>query len=76
MHAMTGCGMVRTICGIDKVKALNLNKRHIPLPLGEQHINMNTLIKAAISLIAACYGGKYHESMSQVHFNVWQVRTG
>ena len=77
LHALTGCDTVSSIYGVGKVKAVKtLQKGHVPPPLGNDQIDIETIVSGATEFIAACYGSKCSGTMSQIRFNIWQSKTG
>jgi hypothetical protein len=63
---LTGCDTVSSIYGVGKVKAVKaLQKGHVPPPLGNNQIDIETIVSGAIEFIAACYGSKCSGTMSQ-----------
>ena len=77
LHALTGCDTVSSIYGVGNVKAVKiLQTGHVPPPLGNGQIYIETIVSGATEFIAACYGSKCSGTLSQIRFNVWQSKTG
>ena len=53
-----------------------LQKGHGPSPLGNDQIDIGTIVREATEFIAACYGCKCIGTISQIRFNIWQSKTG
>ena len=77
LHALTGCDTVSSIYGVGKVKSVKaLQTGHVPPPLGNGQIYIETIVSGATEFIAACYGSKCSGTLSQIRFKVWQSKTG
>lgn len=75
-HALLGCDTVGYMWGVGKVTVLKvLLNGHRLDKLGVLEENMPDTIAEATRCVAACYGSKGKDSMSQVRYEMWLAKT-
>lgn len=76
-HALTGCDTVSACFGIGKGTMLKVLKSGHPLNvLGNVDAAWPDVMEQATQFMAACYGQRKSNSMSEVRIGVWRARTG
>ena len=70
-HAITGCDTVAQLSGIGKITAVKTLLAGHPLQLLGEDSSLKDIVVECTEFIAACYGSKKGDSMSQVRIDVW-----
>lgn len=70
-HAITGCDTVAQLSGIGKITAIKTLLAGQPLKLLGGGSSLKDIAAECTRFIAACYGSKKKDSMSQARIDVW-----
>ena len=76
-HALTGCDTTAQYWGIGNAKTVKLLESGYKLPnLGNTLASLSDFIKESTMFIAALYGQKYPQTMTEARCRTWKEKTG
>ena len=80
LHALTGCDTVSKMCGIEKVKPLNLlkkdNEEHLDFLSDIENPDFEETYKKCVNFVSKCYNMPSFDTMNELRYEFWLKKIG